>query len=110
MQLSYFHEFRFYGSNKVGNPISPTLLLWIGFTFGVFSAQIEVRTQSTNMFSFLIPIWIMVYIITGETLNCSEDTSSIQIQNFTFPGGYVGSSVNLSWGEQELGDLLPCVS
>ena len=97
------------GSNYLLTQFSPTLLLWIRFSFGVFLVQIEVMPQSINMF-LLIPICLMAYISSGETLNCSEDVRHTQIQNLTFPGGYLGPSVNISWGLKEFGDVLPCVS
>ena len=41
--------------------------------------------------------------------NCSEITTA-SIGNLTFLGGEIGPLTNISWGLEQYGDLLPCVS
>ena len=46
---------------------------------------------------------------TGTIQNCS-DFSDVSVRNLTFPGGEISQMTNLTWGKEEFGHLIDCVS
>ena len=58
---------------------------------------ISVLAHSTNAY------------ITETIQNCS-DLSEVSVRNLTFPGGEISQMTNLTWGKEEFGHQIDCVS
>ena len=45
-----------------------------------------------------------------ETIQNCSDLSDVSVRNLTFPGGEIGQMTNLTWGQEEFGPQIDCVS
>ena len=55
-------------------------------------------------------VTLIIYItsvMSQENCTLSED---FKVGNWTYPGGQVNSLTNITWGQDEYKELLPCVS
>ena len=45
-----------------------------------------------------------------ETIQNCSDMSNVSVRNLTFPGGEISQMTNLTWGQEEFGPQINCVS
>ena len=45
-----------------------------------------------------------------ETIQNCSDLSDVSVRNLTFPGGEISQMTNLTWGQEEFGPQIDCVS
>ena len=45
-----------------------------------------------------------------ETIQNCSDLSEVSVRNLTFPGGEISQMTNLTWGQEEFGPQIDCVS
>ena len=64
-------------------------------------------------FLLVFVIFILAHSVNAystETIHNCSDLSNLSVRNLTFPGGEISQMTNLTWGQQEFGPKIECVS
>ena len=60
-------------------------------------------------FLLVFVIFISAHSVNAYSKDCN-DFSDLSVRNLTFPGGEISQMTNLTWGQQEFGPKIECVS
>ena len=69
----------------------------------------------TRMEEFLLAFVLFIFAhfanaYNTETIQNCSDLSDVSVRNLTFPGGEISQMTNLTWGQEEFGPQIDCVS
>ena len=60
-------------------------------------------------FLLVFVIFNLAHSVNAYSTGCT-DFSDLSVRNLTFPGGEINQMTNLTWGQQEFGPKIECVS